>query len=72
MRSLKFLSWIFLAIAVSFAACSKDDDDDDNGNDIGDDINPADTVAVDNLVAYFKFDGDVTDEQGHATTSEGV
>ena len=72
MRSLKFLSWIFLAIAVSFAACSKDDDDDDNGNGNGNDINPADTVAVDNLVAYFKFDGDVTDEQGHATTSEGV
>lgn len=72
MRSLKFLSWIFLAIAVSFAACSKDDDDDDNGNGNGDDTNPADTVAVDNLVAYFKFDGDVTDEQGHATTSEDV
>lgn len=62
---------MLLAIAVSFAACSKDDDDDDqNGN--GPPSNAADTVAVDNRVAYFKFDGDVTDEEGHQTTSEGV
>ncbi len=72
MKTFKFLSWIFLAVMVSFAACSKDDDDPDDDNGNGDDINPADTVALDNLVAYFKFDGDDTDEQGHATTSEGV
>ncbi|TVQ07631.1 MAG: LamG domain-containing protein, partial [Bacteroidetes bacterium] len=65
-------SWMFIAAMVSFAACSKDDDDpnDDNGN--GDEINPADTVAINNLVAYFKFDGDVTDEQGHEVVSEDV
>ena len=71
MKTLKFLSWMLVATMVAFAACSKDDDDDDdNGN--GDPINPADTVAVENLIAYFKFDGDVTDEKGHATVSEGV
>jgi hypothetical protein len=71
MKTLKFLSWMFIAAMVSFAACSKDDDDDDdNGN--GDPVNAADTVAQASLVAYFMFDGDVTDKKGHQVTSEGV
>lgn len=73
MKTLKFLSWMFIAAMVSFAACSKDDDDnddDDNGN--GDPVNIADTVAQANLVAHFKFDGDATDEKGHQTTFEGI
>jgi hypothetical protein len=72
MKTLKFLSWLFIAAMVSFAACSKDDDDDDDDNGNGDPVNAADTVAVNNLVAHFKFDGDVTDEKGHTVTSEGV
>ncbi len=72
MKTFKFLTWIFVAAMVSFAACSKDDDDPNGDNGNGNDINPADTVAIDNLIAYFKFDGDVTDEMGHATASEGV
>jgi hypothetical protein len=72
MKTLKFLSWMFIAAMVSFAACSKDDDDDDDDNGDGDPVNAADTVAQANLVAYFMFDGDVTDEKGHEVTSEGV
>ncbi len=71
MKNVRKFVWIILAVAVSFAACSKDDDNgNDNGN--GNDFNPADTIAVENLIAYFKFNGDVTDEKGHTTVSEGV
>ncbi len=72
MKRFKFFYLILIALFVSFSACDDDDNGDDNGNGNGDTTNPADTIAASNLVAYFKFDGDVTDEKGHTTTSEGV
>lgn len=73
MKTFKFLSWFFLAALISISACSKDDDDDDDDNGNGETpINAADTIAGANLLAHFKFDGDVTDVKGHQTTQEGV
>lgn len=70
MKYTKFFSMAAIALAVSFASCSKDDSDDDNGGGTVD--NTADTVAVNNLIAYFKFNGDVVDKKGHAATNNGV
>jgi hypothetical protein len=78
MKKLNFLLWIFLAVAVSFTACSKDDDngDPDNDNGNGDDNGPvetpADTVAVANRVAWFRFEGNSDDEEGHTTVGANV
>jgi len=71
MKAFKYYLAVVLAITVALAACSKDDDNDINDNDDnGNDINPADTVAIANLVAYFPFDGDIEDEMGHETSGE--
>jgi hypothetical protein len=71
MKTFKFLSWFFLAALISLSACSKDKDDDDD-DDNGTPINTADTIAQANLLAHFKFDGNVNDEKGHQTTQQGV
>jgi hypothetical protein len=72
MKTFKFLSLFFLAALVSMSACSKDDnDDDDNGNGETP-VNVADTIAHANLLAHFKFNGNVNDEKGHQVTQQGV
>ncbi|HDR88903.1 MAG TPA: LamG domain-containing protein [Bacteroidetes bacterium] len=48
---------ILLISGLMLSSCSKDDDD-DNGNGK---VDPS-TIAADNLVAYFPFDGDATEE----------
>ncbi len=77
MKNLRLLLWIFLAVAVSFAACSKEDDDvdpenGDNGNGNGEVPTSADTVAVDNRVAFFRFNGNEDDEDGNTTIGANV
>lgn len=70
MKNLKFL-WIFmLAFALGFTACNNDDDDKDNKKDKVD--NPADTVALTNLKAYFKFNNSVDDKKGHVSVGNQV
>jgi hypothetical protein len=71
MKTLKFLSWGLMAAMISFAACSTNDEDtDDDGN--GNDFNAADTVAQNNLVLYFPFNGNLDNEQDLQTTAENV
>ena len=61
---------IALAFSATFASCSKDSSSSDNNNTTVD--NTADTVAINNLVAYFKFNADVTDKKGHTAVNNEV
>jgi len=61
---------IILAFGMTFMACEKDDDDDNGDN--GNGVSGADTIASENRVAYFKFDGSIDDEEGHTTTGQNV
>jgi len=69
MNYTKFFSMAAIALAVSFASCSKDDSNDDGTPTVD---NTADTVAVNNLIAYFKFNGDVLDKKAMVSTNHGV
>ncbi|SDC58884.1 LamG domain-containing protein [Williamwhitmania taraxaci] len=70
MKHTKFFLMAAIGLAVSFASCSKDDSD--NNDDNNNVTNIADTVAVNNLIAYFKFNGDVVDKKGQIATNNGV
>ena len=70
MKYTKNFSMIALAVAATFASCSKDSSSSTNTNPTV--TNSADTVAVNSLVAYFKFNADVTDKKGHVAVNNGV
>jgi len=69
-NKMSFLAMIILAFGMTFMACEKDDDDDNGDN--GNGVSGADTIASENRVAYFKFDGSIDDEEGHTTTGQNV
>ncbi|MBA7516514.1 hypothetical protein ES705_08562 [subsurface metagenome] len=69
MKTLKWFLFFSLAISIAITSCSKNDDDDPGNGPVD---NPADTVAIDQLIVYYKFNGDVTDKNGHTTTEDGV
>lgn len=70
MKYTKIFSMLALAVAATFVSCSKDSSSSDNNNTTVD--NTADTVAVNSLVAYFKFNADVTDKKGHVAVNNGA
>ncbi len=61
---------MMLAAIVFFSACSKKDNSTNNGGTTTG--NPADTVAVNNLVGYFKFNNSVNDEKMHTAMGTNV
>ncbi len=71
MKKFNLLSgFLMLAVTLFFSACSKNDNNNNNGGTTTG--NPADTVAVNNLVGYFKFNGTVDDQKMHAAMGTDV
>jgi hypothetical protein len=70
MKTIKFFTVLTFCTALVFCGCKKDENNNNGGNNGGN--HAADTIAATHLVAYWKFNNDVTDKKMHVGTAHNV